>query len=261
MIRFLNLEPAPLFFLKENPMTFRPTILLALLLLLAPGAMLCGEDKAESGTASLFDGKTLKGWDGNSKFWSVKDGVITGQTTEANPTQGNTFLIWRAGTLENFQLDLEFRMVGGNSGIQYRSKDLGNWVVGGYQADIDAGFKFIGILYEERGRGILAMRGTKVEISESGEKKTEGRISQVLGDLVGLRIIEKKSHKDDGRIKLYRVKDGALLRKQKNKYDSEDKRDEELTAFMLRLDVEKEEEQKRLIEALGKLSEEIRSIS
>ena len=95
---------------------------------------------------------------------------------------------------------------------------------------------------------------------ESGEEKTEGRISQVLGDLVGLRIIEKKSHKDDGRIKLYRVKDGALLRKQKNKHDSEDKRDEELTAFMLRLDVEKEEEQKRLIEALGKLSEEIRSI-
>ena len=189
MIRFLNLEPTPLFFLKENPMTFRPTILLALLLLLAPGAMLCGEDKAESGTASLFDGKTLKGWDGNPKFWSVKDGVITGQTTEANPTQGNTFLIWRAGTLENFQLDLEFRMVGGNSGIQYRSKDLGNWVVGGYQADIDAGFKFIGILYEERGRGILAMRGTKVEISESGEKKTVGKTGE---DKDILSVIKKE---------------------------------------------------------------------
>ena len=158
-------------------MMFRPTLLLALFLLLAESALVSGEDKAESGT-SLFDGKTLEGWDGNPKFWSVKDGVITGQTTEANPTKGNTFLIWREGTLENFQLDLEFRMVGGNSGIQYRSKDLGNWVVGGYQADIDAGFKYIGILYEERGRGILAMRGTKVEISESGEKKTVGKTGE-----------------------------------------------------------------------------------
>jgi len=91
---------------------------------------------------------------------------------------------------------------------------------------------------------------------ESGEEKTEGRISQVLGDLVGLGIIEKKSDKDDGRIKLYRVKDGALLRKQKNKYDLEEKRDQELTEFMRRLDAEKEEERKRFIEAL----EEIQSI-
>ena len=155
----------------------RPTSLLALALLLTLGSLLSAEDKETSGK-SLFDGKTLQGWDGNPKFWSVKDGVITGQTTETNPTKGNTFLIWRAGTLENFELELEFRMVGGNSGIQYRSKDLGNWVVGGYQADIDAGFKFIGILYEERGRGILAMRGTKVEITESGEKKTLGKTGE-----------------------------------------------------------------------------------
>ena len=95
---------------------------------------------------------------------------------------------------------------------------------------------------------------------ESGEEKTEGRISQVLGDLVGLGIIEKKSHKDDGRIKLYRVKDGALLRKQKNKYDSEDKRDEELAAFMLRLDAEKEEERMRMNVALAEINAEIQSI-
>jgi hypothetical protein len=167
-------------------MKLSPTRLLALALLLAPGSLLYGEDKQADGT-SLFDGKTLEGWDGNPKFWSVKDGVITGQTTATNPTQGNTFLIWRAGTLENFQLDLEFRMVGGNSGIQYRSKDLGNWVVGGYQADIDAGFKFIGILYEERGRGILAMRGTKVEISESGEKKTVGKTGEDKDILAGIK--------------------------------------------------------------------------
>ena len=155
-------------------MKSRLTSILVLTMLLLPACLLHGKIKRSAGT-SLCDGKTLEDWDGNPKFWSVKEGVITGHTTESNPTQGNTFLIWRAGMLENFQLDLEFRMVGGNSGVQYRSKDLGNWVVGGYQADIDAGFKFIGILYEERGRGILAMRGTKVEIGENGEKKTVGK--------------------------------------------------------------------------------------
>ena len=167
-------------------MKTRPASLLTLALLLMLGSLLSAEDKQASGT-SLFDGKTLEGWDGNPKFWSVKDGVITGQTTEANPTKGNTFLIWREGTLENFELELEFRMVGGNSGIQYRSKDLGNWVVGGYQADIDATFKFIGILYEERGRGILAQRSTKVEITESGEKKTVGTTGKDEEILAGIQ--------------------------------------------------------------------------
>ena len=86
----------------------------------------------------------------------MKDGLVTGQTTADNPTQGNTFLIWRDGTVEDFELRLSYRIVGGNSGIQYRSKDLGNWVAGGYQADFEAGKMFSGIVYEEKGRGILA---------------------------------------------------------------------------------------------------------
>ena len=129
----------------------------------------------DDGFVDIFDGKSLKGWEGNEKFWSVKDGAITGQTTADNPTSGNTFLIWRDGELGNFELTLKFRIVGGNSGIQYRSKDVGNFVVGGYQADFDADNGFIGILYEERGRGILANRGTKVVIEENGEKKEVGK--------------------------------------------------------------------------------------
>ena len=110
----------------------------------------------------IFDGKSLDGWDGNLDFWSVRDSVITGRTTKEKPTKGNTFLIWRQGELDDFELRLSFRIVGGNSGVQYRSKDLGNWVVGGYQADFDAGGRFAGILYDEKGRGILAQRGKKV---------------------------------------------------------------------------------------------------
>jgi hypothetical protein len=119
---------------------------------------------------SIFDGKTLEGWKGNDAFWSVKDGAITGQTTKENPTKGNTFLIWQGGEIGDFELKLQFKIVGGNSGIQYRSVDKGNHVVNGYQADFEAGDKYIGILYEEGGRGILAERTQKVEIASDGKK-------------------------------------------------------------------------------------------
>ncbi len=123
----------------------------------------------EPGFVSLFDGKSLKGWDGNPKFWRVQDGTITGQTTANNPTKGNTFIIWRDGKLDDFELRIQFRIVGGNSGIQYRSRELDKWVVGGYQADFDAAGQWAGILYEERGRGILCKRGKKVVIHPDGK--------------------------------------------------------------------------------------------
>ena len=109
-------------------------------------------EEHEAGFVQLFDGKTLTGWDGNPKFWSVVDGAIVGRTTPDNPTKGNTFLIWRQGLLCDFELRLSWKIEGGNSGVQYRSRDYGDWVVGGYQADIDANNRYTGILYEERGR-------------------------------------------------------------------------------------------------------------
>src|SRR6476659_1625105 len=110
------------------------SILLLLPLFAAP---LFAED--EAGFTPLFDGKTLEGWDGNPDFWSVKDGAITGQTTADKPTKGNTFLIWRKGDVGDFELKCDYKIVGGNSGVQYRSFEIpdNKWVVGGYQADID----------------------------------------------------------------------------------------------------------------------------
>jgi hypothetical protein len=122
----------------------------------------------------IFNGKDLSGWEGDSKFWSVKDGAITGRTTAENPAEHNTFLIWRDGSLDDFDLKLKFRLIGGNSGIQYRSKELPDYVVSGYQADFEAGKTYSGILYEERGRGILADRGQKVFINEDGSKTVGG---------------------------------------------------------------------------------------
>jgi hypothetical protein len=126
---------------------------------------------ADEGIKPIFDGKTLKGWEGDPKLWRVEDGAITGQTTPANPAKNNTFLIWRGGKVADFELRLEFRMPNAgfaNSGVQYRSREepkkVGGWVVGGYQADMDGQNEYTGILYDERGRGILAMRGQKTVI-------------------------------------------------------------------------------------------------
>jgi hypothetical protein len=145
------------------------------LIVLIPSGI-AAQDSA--GFESLFNGRDLSGWDGNPKFWSVRDGAITGQTTSENPTQGNTFLIWRNGTVEDFELRLSYRIVGGNSGIQYRSKDLGNWVAGGYQADFEAGKMFSGIVYEEKGRGILAKRGEKTVVGADGKVTVTGSVGK-----------------------------------------------------------------------------------
>jgi hypothetical protein len=74
------------------------------------------------GFRPIFNGQNLDGWDGNPKFWSVQDGMITGQTTAENPTKGNTFLIWRQAPVDDFELRLSYKIVGGNFDIQDRSR-------------------------------------------------------------------------------------------------------------------------------------------
>ncbi|MGV3774164.1 MAG: 3-keto-disaccharide hydrolase, partial [Verrucomicrobiales bacterium] len=142
---------------------------------------------------SIFNGKDLTGWEGDPKFWSVKDGAITGQTTPENPTAGNTFLIWRDGKVDDFELRVKFRIVGGNSGIQYRSKESPNFVVGGYQADFEAGTTYSGILYEERGRGILAQRGQKTTINKDGKVEVTGSV----GDSAKIQAAIKQEQWND----------------------------------------------------------------
>lgn len=158
--------------------------------LLAP-RLLAAE--ADGEFKSIFNGKDLSGWDGNPKFWSVKDGTITGQTTKENPTPHNTFLIWRDGKVDDFELRLKFKIVGGNSGIQYRSKESPDWVIGGYQADFEAGETYSGILYEERGRGILAQRGQKTVIRDNGKPEVVGSV----GDSKAIQAAIRKEDWND----------------------------------------------------------------
>jgi hypothetical protein len=168
-----------------------------------PGAnlTLLDDRTAEKGFVRIFNGKDLTGWEGNPKLWSVKDGAITGQTTAENPAKGNTFLIWTNDTVADFELRCSFKLVPGdakgfaNSGIQYRSKvvDPSYWVVHGYQADMEAGPTYTGILYEEGMRGIMAGRGEKVLWDKDGKKQVVGSV----GDAAAIETSLKKGDWND----------------------------------------------------------------
>jgi len=137
----------------------------------------------------LFDGTTLSGWSGVTANWRVEDGAITGQSLADAPLKNNTFLVYEK-KVGDFELNCEFKITGGNSGIQYRSKVVDNekFIVGGYQADIDSEKdvkknSFMGINYEERGRGILVERGQIISIAADGKKTKVGS----TGDAAALR--------------------------------------------------------------------------
>jgi hypothetical protein len=141
----------------------------------------------EEGFKSLFNGKDLTGWAGRTNHWTVEDGAITGITTKENPAQGNNFLIARAGDhnliVSDFELRFSYKFTGsfGNSGLQYRSQDKDKFVVHGYQADIEVGPNYSGILYEEGGRGILCQRGEKIVIKDD-QGKTKIEVLGKIGD-------------------------------------------------------------------------------
>lgn len=114
----------------------------------------------------LFDGKTLKGWDGNPQFWRVEQGAIVGETTDAKRSPKNTFLIWKGGVVKDFELKVEFKLRNHNSGIQYRSFPVKGkrWVVGGYQADIAEDPKWMGAAWGEGYKKVLARPGQKTVV-------------------------------------------------------------------------------------------------
>lgn len=148
---------------------------------------------AESaGMRSLFNGKDLSGWDGDPRLWSVKDGVIRGETTAENPAEGNTFLIWKDGQTKDFELRLSFRSnAANNSGIQYRSKHItdgkvrNQWVVRGYQHEIrneDTLPSVSGFIYDEGGkRGRVCLVGEKAVWGADGKKQVESTLIDAAG--------------------------------------------------------------------------------
>ncbi|MDB4338942.1 sulfatase-like hydrolase/transferase [Rubripirellula sp.] len=123
------------------------------------------------GFVSIFNGRNLQGWSGDSSAWSVEEGALTGETD--GTLKMNRFLTWKGSTIRNFELRVKVRVTpGGNSGIQYRGlsrPDLGLDIVSGYQCDVVANNQnYNGMLYEERGRRILSHTGEKVIIDPEG---------------------------------------------------------------------------------------------
>jgi hypothetical protein len=131
--------------------------LLLLVLVLSAAAF------AQDGFKPLFDGKSLNGWDGDPRVWSVANGVIQG-STEGVTLAHNTFLISKR-KYANFSLRVEIKLRNHNSGVQFRSQAQPDWIVAGYQADA-AENNYWGNIYEERGK-----RGTMVDGWKAGGQK------------------------------------------------------------------------------------------
>jgi hypothetical protein len=109
-----------------------------------------------NGWQSLFDGSTLKGWEGPMDLWRVEDGSIVTSSTAAHPN-GSVYLRWGGGDLKDFEFKTEIKLEGegANSGVQFRAQMLGKtekknseWESFGYQADYDYPNEQTGALIE-----------------------------------------------------------------------------------------------------------------
>jgi epoxide hydrolase len=127
-----------------------------------------------TGFTRIFDGKTLKDWDGDPTYWSVEDGKLVGKVTPETLLSKNSWIVWRGGLVEDFELVLDYRVSAqGNSGVGYRLAVLEDdpFSVRGPQADIHGPNMFTGICYEENGRRLLAARGQSTWIDPGAEPR------------------------------------------------------------------------------------------
>lgn len=160
-----------------------------------------------TGFVSLFDGQSLKDWDGDPTVWHVENGSIVGRATAEHPVP-NTYLSYHGTTAHDFDLKLEVKVEkGGGTGIQYRSQTgipwqskprSGTtlppvaWLMTGPQADfwfpVDPKHQqYSGQFYSENTPlGILAWRGQVTEAEADGSPRLLGSIADrdALGGFV-----------------------------------------------------------------------------
>jgi len=158
------------------------------------------------GYSSLFDGVSLKNWDGHPKFWRVENGAIIGESTAKNPS-GNQYLVYRGMEAKDFTLKFEMKVDGrGGTGFQYRSKtgipwllpispvvtaNVGpvnlNWMMTGPQADFWPSQIYTGQFYSENTpMRVVAWRGQVVESYGLARKRLMGKLGdrRALGEWV-----------------------------------------------------------------------------
>ena len=122
---------------------------------------------------SLFDGNTLSNWDYDPEHWRVENQAMVGEIPKGQQLNHNTWIIWKGGELENFDLRLQVKLSGepqANSGIQFRAQAMNPNHVSGYQADLDMGATWLGRIYDEHGRALLVERGQSVSIDRDGKR-------------------------------------------------------------------------------------------
>lgn len=144
------------------------------------------------GMKTIFNGENLTGWEGDARLWSVKDGVLRGETTTDKPAKGNTFILWKEGTTKDFELRVSFRCnASNNSGIQYRSQHFtadtaaNKWVVRGYQHEIRNETQLpnvAGFIYDEGGkRGRICLVGEQATCGKDGKKTVTAALIDQAG--------------------------------------------------------------------------------
>jgi hypothetical protein len=148
------------------------------------------------GYQQIFDGVSLKNWDGDPSVWRVEDGAIVGESTKEKPI-GNSYISFHGFEAKDFDLKLEIKVVnGGGSGIQYRSqtglpwrrqhpedaKPNLDWMMTGPQADFwspafPVASEWTGQFYSENTPlGILAWRGQVVDSAPGKNPQLVGNI-------------------------------------------------------------------------------------
>jgi hypothetical protein len=169
---------------------FRIVKKITFVLLLAVGslgslAQVTPQEKKE-GYRPLFNGKNLDGWDGDPRLWKVENGEIVG-ATEGVTLTANSFLITKK-TYGDFDLKVQVKLRNHNSGIQFRSEALPNWVVRGLQADM-AENNWWGSIYDEKGKRGVVVNGWKGK-GEKVVKPNDWNDYEVYckGDLIQLRL-------------------------------------------------------------------------
>ena len=143
-------------------------VLSAALITILAGVLSLAPD--EEGFVPMFNGKDLTGWEGKPGGWWVEDGAITSESTPEKPCVKHHYLYWRGGKPADFVMRFKYKLVGGNSGVQFRSQERPEFDTWGYQADMEAGTEWTGCLFQHD-RGGVVMRGKQAIITEDGARQ------------------------------------------------------------------------------------------
>ena len=144
----------------------------------------------------IFNGRDLAGWSQQDGYFSVRDGVIVGESTANHLCKPNHHLIYTAEELSDFELCAEFRLSkGSNSGIQLRCKPqfIGD---NGYQADMNGGGNYVGFLYHPK-QHLIGERGADVVIDAAGKKQVTR-----FADSAALQKLYRMEQWNDIRVKV-----------------------------------------------------------